>query len=74
MAHKWRDIRKQRPPERQARIQAWVEQESKRLGLTQLREAKKRTQTQLAELLDTPQNAVSKMEHSTNMYLSSLRS
>jgi hypothetical protein len=35
MARKWRDIRKQRPPEGEARIQACVEQESKRLGQSQ---------------------------------------
>ena len=76
MARKWREIRKQRSPEREARIQERIARESARINYTlaQLRTARKYTQTQLAEVLDVPQNAVSKVEHRTDVYLSTLRS
>lgn len=76
MARKWREIRKQRSPEREARIQERIARESARINCTlaQLRTARKYTQTQLAEVLDVPQNAVSKVEHRTDVYLSTLRS
>ncbi len=76
MARKWREIRKPRPPEREASIQERIARESARIKYTlaQLRTARRYTQTQLAETLNVPQNAVSKVEHRTDVYLSTLRS
>jgi len=76
MARKWREIRKQRSPEREARIHERITRESERINYTlaQLRTARKYTQTQLAKTLNVPQNAVSKVEHRTDVYLSTLRS
>jgi transcriptional regulator with XRE-family HTH domain len=42
--------------------------------LRELREARRRTQTELAEKLHIQQAAVSKLERRTDMYLSTLRS
>ena len=76
MARKWREIRKARSAEREARIQERIARESERINysLAQLRTARKYTQTQLAEALDVPQNAVSKVEHRADVYVSTLRS
>jgi len=76
MAHKWREIRKQRSPEREARIKERVEREMNRIeaSLAQLRQARELTQVQLARALSVPQSTISKMEHRADLYLSTLRS
>ena len=76
MARKWREFRKQRSCEREARIQERISRESARINysLAQLRTARNYTQAQLAEVLDRPQNAVSKVEHRADVYISTLRS
>ena len=71
---KRREVRKQLSPQAEAEIHQYVEQELKRLGLTQIRRARQLTQTNLAEVLNVPQGAVSKLEHRTDMYISTLRS
>jgi DNA-binding XRE family transcriptional regulator len=76
MANKWREIRKQRSPEREARIKERVEREVNRIeaSLAQLRHARELTQVQLAHALNVPQSTISKMEHRADLYLSTLRS
>jgi len=76
MARKWREFRKQRSAEREARIQERISRESARINysLAQLRMARNYTQARLAEVLDRPQNAVSKVEHRADVYISTLRS
>jgi transcriptional regulator with XRE-family HTH domain len=74
MAHKWREIRKQLSPEREARITRRITDEVERLSLTQLRTARELTQENLAKILNVNQGAVSKLEKRTDMYLSTLRS
>jgi transcriptional regulator with XRE-family HTH domain len=76
MAHKWREIRKQRSPEREAQIKERVEREVNRIdaSLAQLRHARELTQVQLAHALNVPQSTISKMEHRADLYLSTLRS
>lgn len=44
------------------------------LALHELRQARGFTQTQLAEALDTKQSAISRIEHQTDLYLSTLGS
>ncbi|HVC35041.1 MAG TPA: helix-turn-helix domain-containing protein [Chloroflexota bacterium] len=43
------------------------------LTLAELREARERTQKQLAEDLETTQSGVSRIEHETDLYVSTLR-
>ena len=76
MARKWREFRKQRSTEREASIQERISRESARINYTlaQLRTARNYTQARLAEVLDRPQNAVSKVEHRADVYISTLRS
>lgn len=56
------------------RFMSMLNKELKRLGLMQIRQARQLTQTSLAEMLGVPQSAVSKLEHRTDMYISTLRS
>ncbi len=76
MAQRWREIRKQRSPEREARIKEQVAREMNRIeaSLAQLRHARELTQVQLAQALNVPQSTISKMEHRADVYLSTLRS
>ncbi|MFZ0707445.1 MAG: XRE family transcriptional regulator [Candidatus Korobacteraceae bacterium] len=76
MAQRWREIRKQRSPEREARIKERVAREMNRIeaSLAQLRHARELTQVQLARALNVPQSTISKMEHRADVYLSTLRS
>jgi transcriptional regulator with XRE-family HTH domain len=76
MARKWREFRKQRSAEREGRIEKRISRESARINysLAQLRTARNYTQAQLADVLDRPQNAVSKVEHRVDVYISTLRS
>jgi transcriptional regulator with XRE-family HTH domain len=73
MAKNWTGIRKTLAPEREVRIQARVRAEIARLSLHQLRNARKLTQTSLAETLGMPQGGVSRLERRTDMYISTLR-
>jgi transcriptional regulator with XRE-family HTH domain len=44
------------------------------LALTELRQARQVTQAELARSLNTTQSAISRLEHQTDLYLSTLRS
>jgi DNA-binding XRE family transcriptional regulator len=74
MAHKWKEVRKQLSPEREAQIESRVLAELKKLPLYELRQARHLTQENLASTLQVPQSSVSKMERRADMYVSTLRS
>ncbi len=67
MKHKFSDDRRQ-----QIRQEAAIELE--RLGFGKLRQARLQTQVALAERLDIPQTAISRMERRTDLLLSTMRS
>ena len=70
---KWSEIRRQLPPEARARIDARVSRTLANMALPEVRRAIGMTQAELAAGLDTGQGTVSKVERSTDMYLSTLR-
>jgi len=74
MAHKWRDIRHKFSDERLAEINREADDEAERMGFGKLRLARQRTQVALAERLNIPQTAVSRMERRTDLLLSTMRS
>jgi len=74
VAHKWEDLKHKSSAERRAEIARRARDEVRRLSLNQLREARNLTQTNLAQILNVNQGAVSKMEKRTDMYVSTLRS
>ena len=61
-------------PERRERVAARVKEELALMPLQQIRNARRMTQTRLAELLEMDQGNISKLEQRTDMYLSTLRS
>jgi transcriptional regulator with XRE-family HTH domain len=60
------------PSDRAANVQA-VRDELQRMALDELRNAKRLTQAYLAEMLDTPQSSISRIEQRADLYLSTLR-
>jgi len=72
MARKFNELFSKMAPDAQARVNEWVQNEVKNLALGELREARNLTQVELAKRLKIDQAAVSKIEHRTDMYLSTL--
>ncbi|WP_217897027.1 XRE family transcriptional regulator [Granulicella rosea] len=61
-------------PERRERNAQRVKEALEAMPLEELREARELTQTQLAQVLNISQGAVSKVERRADMYISTLRS
>ena len=61
-------------PERRARVDARVRAALEEMPLQELRRARELSQSRLAELLEMTQPEVSKIEHRTDLYISTLRS
>ncbi len=61
-------------PARRARVDAHKAKLIRAVSLAELRKARELTQVQLAKTLDTTQSGVSRIEHQTDIYLSTLRS
>ena len=73
MAKKWSEIRRKHAPEVEERIRGKVKAAAEVMALYQLRQARKRTQVDLAKALKINQGAVSTVEKRTDMYVSTLR-
>jgi transcriptional regulator with XRE-family HTH domain len=74
MARNFNELRAKMRPESRARVEARVKEALKAMPLEELREAREMTQTQLADVLQVSQGAISKVERRTDMYISTLRS
>jgi transcriptional regulator with XRE-family HTH domain len=74
MTKKWRDLYENIPTERRARIEAQIAKDLAEMPLAEVRRARELTQQQIARSLEVNQAWVSKLEHQTDMYLSTLRS
>ncbi len=73
MAHKWKDMKFKFSDERREEIRKEALAELDRMGFGKLRQAREMTQVALAERLDVPQAAISRMERRTDLLLSTLR-
>lgn len=73
MARKFSELRARMSPESQARSEALYERMVAEMPLHELRHAKALSQAALAKRLQVNQAAVSKIEHRTDMYVSTLR-
>lgn len=73
MARKYSELRSKMSPEARARVDARVMTALQQLPLLELRKARSLSQQKLAEALDTTQGEISKIEHRTDLYLSTLR-
>jgi transcriptional regulator with XRE-family HTH domain len=60
-------------PASRAENEQRVREELQRMALDELRNAKRLTQADLAEMLDVPQSSISRIEQRADMYLSTLR-
>lgn len=74
MARNFRELQGKMHPVRHARVEERVQKALKAMPLEELRTARELTQTQLAQVLQVSQGAVSKVERRTDMYISTLRS
>lgn len=72
MAKKFETLFRKLPQDVQKRAEARAQKEFEALALAELREAQNLTQVELAKKLGVDQGAVSKIEHRTDMYLSTL--
>ena len=73
MATPWREIKHKFSDERFAELNQEAADELERMGFGKLRLARQQTQVALAERLDIPQTAVSRMERRTDLLLSTMR-
>ena len=71
-ARKFRELLEAMPPERRRRIEKRFQNSLAAMPLDQLRKAQEMTQLQLAEILGVNQGEVSKIEHRTDICLSTL--
>lgn len=73
MTTKWSELKAKMAPERRERMEQRTRELIAQLPLQELRRAKDLTQSTMADLLETSQSEVSKIEHRTDMYISTLR-
>ena len=73
MARKFAELQAKMSPQARARSDALYEQLVAEMPLHELRQARELSQVKLAQALNVKQAAVSKMEHRTDMYISTLR-
>ena len=70
---KFRELLEAMPPDRQRRIEERFQESMAAMPLDQLRKAKEMTQLQLAEILGVNQGEVSKIEHRSDICISTLK-
>lgn len=73
MARNFKELQARMDPASLAENEQRVRDELQRMALDELRNAKKLTQADLAEMLDVPQSSISRIEQRADMYLSTLR-
>ena len=73
MAKSFEQLRSKLSPERRAKIAAKTQELLDDLPLQEIRLARKLSQQEVARKLNVNQAAVSKMEHRTDLYISTLR-
>ena len=73
MARNFRELQAKMDPADRADNERRVREELQRMALDELRNAKRLTQADMAEMLDVPQSSISRIEQRADMYLSTLR-
>lgn len=74
MAKKFAELRAKMSPESRDRAQAKAKEMLAEMPLNELRQARGLSQVVLAKVLNVQQPSIAKMEHRTDMYISTLRS
>jgi transcriptional regulator with XRE-family HTH domain len=73
MARNFRELQAKMDPAARADNERRVREELRRMALDEIRNAKRLTQADMAEMLDVPQSSISRIEQRADMYLSTLR-
>ena len=73
MARNYRELQERMDPASRAENKRRVGEQLQRMALDELRNAKRLTQAEMAEILDVPQSSISRIEQRADMYLSTLR-
>ncbi len=73
MARNYNLLRGKMSPAARERARQLADQDEREMALDELREANEMTQQHLAKILGVNQAAISKMEHRTDMYISTLQ-
>src|ERR1700683_4619951 len=73
MARNYKELQAKMDPARRANNVRRVRKELQRMEIDDLRNAKRLTQSDMAEMLDVPQSSISRIEQRADMYLSTLR-
>ena len=74
MAKKWKEIRDKMSPEARADVDKRVKKAMAEMPLHEVRLALNLSQQRMAELLEVNQSEISKLEHRTDTYVSTVRS
>lgn len=74
MAKKFDTLRAKMTPDAQARVETKTKAMLSEMPLNELRQARGLSQAMLAKVLNVQQPSIAKLEHRTDMYLSTLRS
>src|SRR5580693_3328902 len=73
MARNYKELQEKMDPASRAENAGRVREELQRMAIDELRNAKRLTQADMAEMLDVPQSSISRIEQRADMYLSTLR-
>src|SRR6266699_6256104 len=73
MARNYKELQQKMDPASRSDNVLRVRDELQRMALEELRNAKRLTQADMAEMLDVPQSSISRIEQRADMYLSTLR-
>ena len=73
MARNFKELQQKMDPASRADNAGRVREERQRMAIDELRNAKRLTQADMAEMLDVPQSSISRIEQRADMYLSTLR-
>jgi DNA-binding Xre family transcriptional regulator len=74
MTKKFTELRRKLAPKRQARVRERTQEMLKEMPLQELRQTRKLSQKAIVTVLGAKQASISKLEHQTDMYVSTLRS
>ena len=73
MARNYKELQEKMDPASRSDNAGLVRQELERMAIDELRNAKRLTQADMAEMLGVPQSSISRIEQRADMYLSTLR-
>lgn len=71
--HAWKDVRRKANPEKEEASQRWINKHLLEMSLREVREFAGKTQEEIAELVETAQGELSKIERRDDHLVSTIR-